>query len=68
MSLLAWRQQPDDDRARMMAFDIKEERVESYATEFREAWHKKNSGDKNEGDREFRAMQRDKSLEKRGYA
>jgi len=49
----------------MMAFDIKEERVESYATEFREAWHK--SGDKNEGDREFRAMQREKSLEKRGY-
>ena len=66
MTLLAWRQQPDDDRARMIAFDLKENTVEAYSAEYREDYHKKHS-DKGEGDREFRAMQRAKSLEKRGY-
>ena len=66
MTLLAWRQQPDDDRARMLAFDMKERTVEAYSTEWRELHPTKSGGDGNAGDREFRAMQKEKNLRKRG--
>ena len=61
-----WREQAVDDQALMLAFELFEGTREAYREEFREAWHKKNSNT-GEGDREFRAMQRSKSLEKRGY-
>lgn len=51
----------------MIAFDLREETVEAYSTDYREDWHKKNKKDGDEGSREFRAMQRGRSLEKRGY-
>ena len=54
----------DDDQARMIAFDLKENTVEAYAAEYREAYNKKHA-DKGEGDREFRAMQRAKQLDQR---
>ena len=58
-----WRAQPADDQALMTAFELFEGTREAYRDEFREAYHKKASG---EGDREFRAMQRQKNLDKRG--
>ena len=58
-----WREQPVDDQALMLAFDLFEGTREAYRDEYRDAQHKKKSG---EGDREFRAMQRIKNLEKRG--
>ena len=61
MTLLAWRQQPDDDRARMLAFDMKERTVEAYSQEWREHYHERNKSG-NAGDREFRAMQKENSL------
>ena len=58
-----WREQPPDDQALMLAFELFEGTVNAYREEYREAYHKKNSG---EGDREFKAMQKLKNLEKRG--
>lgn len=57
-----------DDQARMLAFDLREETVEAYATDYRERYreqHKSDSTDGGAGRREFRAMQRERSFQPR---
>jgi hypothetical protein len=52
----------------MLALELFESTREGYREEFREAWTKKNGNGKgSEGDREFRAMQRERQLRKRGH-
>lgn len=58
-----WRQQPVDDQALMTAFELFESTREAYATAWRED-NKKEGG--NHADREFRAMQREQALKRRG--
>ena len=64
-----WREQPEDDRAMMLAFELFEGTREAYREQYREDWHKKNpKSEDREGDREFRAACRQRALEKRGLA
>lgn len=49
----------------MLAFELVEGTREAYAAQWREEYQKKQGG-KNEGDREFKAMQRAAELKRRG--
>jgi hypothetical protein len=65
---LQWRQQPADDQALMLAFDLFESTREAYRQEYQENWrkkHQKGGGPGNEGNREFRAMQRERAINRR---